>query len=493
MLRKFYTRILAIFLIVAFGVSFHSFCFADITRYRSDSTFSGQSSETLKPPLRTEWVELIGATNSSPIIMGDKLFIATTWGLVCYNAKWGTIIWQFCTKDFHNSSPFYHNETIYAGHTNAMYAVEAQTGYQKWKFETEEGQINSSPIVHQNHVYFASGKKLLCLNADTGEKVWDILFGQQIRLPVAFDTERFYVAAEDRIYTFSIQNHQKLWEYELINDILHGFCINGDRLICPVDDTLFCIDTKTGKQVWKTFYPNYNAMNPPSYYEDNIYVAFDQFLFSVDVKTGNLNWQFEAGFFIESAPVISKDYIWIGSDDFIIYCLDRRTGHPLYFTSAGTTSKYLVLSNDRIFSVSSYGELFSFVHDATERRGYVVFEMWVGKKYVRDNDRTYAIDAPPFVEEGRTMVPIRPIGDALGAEVTWYPDDKRIAYSLKTQYIQMKVGEIRAYINGKVTTMDVPPIIRDSRAYVPLRFVGEKLGAKVEWEPKEKKITLRYP
>ncbi|MDD4613909.1 MAG: stalk domain-containing protein, partial [Caldisericia bacterium] len=371
--------------------------------------------------------------------------------------------------------------------------VDAKTGYQVRKYETEEGMMNSSPVVYQNHVYFGSGKKLLCLKAESGEKVWDILFGQQIRLPVAFDNERFYVVAEDRIYTFAIENHRKLWEYELVNSSLYGICINNNRLICPVDDTLYCLDTKTGKQVWKTFYPNYNAMNPPSYSEDDIYVAFDQFLYSIDVKTGNLNWQFEAGFFIESAPIISDNYIWIGADDFMIYCLDRKTGNRLYFTSVGTTSKYLILANQSMYSVSSYGELFSFVHDATERRNYVVFEMWVGKKYVRDNQNTYSIDASPFVENGRTMVPIRPIGDALGAEITWYPDDKRISYSLKTQYIQMRVGDTRAYVNGKVVTMDVPPVIRDSRTFVPLRFVAEKLGGKVEWEPTEKKITLRYP
>ncbi len=493
MLRKLVLGLISILLIVAFGASLQSQCFADIHQYRSDTTFSGQSLETLKPPLRTAWVELVGASNSSPIVVEDKLYIATTWGLVCYNAKWGTIIWQYCTKDFHNSSPFYHNGIVYAGYTNAMYAVDAKTGYQIWKYDTEEGVTNSSPIVYKNHVYFGSGKQLICLKADTGEKVWDILFGQQIRLPVAFDNERFYVVAEDRIYAFAIQNHKKLWEYELINNVLHGICINENRLICPVDDTLYCLDAKTGKQVWKKFYPNYNSMNPPSYYEDNIYVAFDQFLFCVDVKTGNLNWQFEAGFFIESAPIVSEEYIWIGADDFLMYCLDRKTGNRLYFSSVGTTSKYLILANQRMYSVSSYGELFSFVHDSTERRNYVVFEMWIGKKYVRDNQITYSIDAPPFVEEGRTMVPIRPIGDALGAEITWFPDDKRIAYSLKTQYIQMKVGDTRAYVNGKVFTMDVPPVIRDSRTFVPLRFVSEKLGAKVEWESTEKKITLRYP
>jgi outer membrane protein assembly factor BamB len=435
----------------------------------------------------------VGASNSSPLVVGDKLYISSTWGLICYNAKWGTKIWQFCNKDFHNSSPCYANEVVYAGRTNAMYAVEAKTGYQKWKYPTVKGTNNSSPVFYQNHVYFASGKLLICLNAETGEKVWDIGFGQTINLPVAFDSQKFYVAAEDRIYAFNISDHKKQWEFPVTNDILFGFCLNENRLICPVDDSLYCVDTNTGKKIWKTFYPNSNASNPPSYYENNVFASFDQFLYCVDVETGNLNWQFEAGYFIESAPVVSKDFVWVGADDFMLYCLDTKTGNKLYFASVGSTSKYIVIDKGSIYSLSVYGELFCFIHDSIERRSYVKLEMWIGKNYVRDNGETYSIDVAPFVEEGRTLVPIRPIGDSLGAEVIWYPDDKRVAYSLKTRFIQMRIGDPIAYVNGKVVTMSVPPIIKNDRAFVPLRFVSEKLGAKVEWDANEKKVTIMYP
>ena len=295
MLRKTIVSLVVFIMCLSFATAYQNFCLADVTHYRSDYTFSGQTPINFQPPIRTSWVEIVGASNSCPIVVGEKLYISTTWGLICYNAKWGTKIWQFCDKDFHNSSPCYHDQVVYAGRKNAMYAVEADTGYQKWKYDTGKDSVNSSPVFYQNHIYFASGKMLFCLDAKTGKKVWDIGFGQTINLPVAFGKERFFVDAEDRIYAFSIKDHKKVWEYQTINDILFGFCVNEDKLVCPVDDTLFCLDVRTGKQVWKTFYPNSNATNPPSYFDSYVYAAFDQFLYCVDMNTGNLVWQFEAG------------------------------------------------------------------------------------------------------------------------------------------------------------------------------------------------------
>ena len=134
--------------------------------------------------------------------------------------------------------------------------------------------------------------------------------------------------------------------------------------------------------------------------------------------------------------------------------------------------------------------MFSFLHDAMKRRSYVEFEMWVGRNYVRDNGKTYTIDAPPFIQDGRTMVPIRPIGDALGAEVIWYPNDKRIAYSLKTQFvqilsIQIKCDDVQEFQSSSLFQLHAA-VGKDL-----LCFQSERTGAYQEQHPRSSRRKRR--
>ena len=150
------------------------------------------------------------------------------------------------------------------------------------------------------------------------------------------------------------------------------------------------------------------------------------------------------------------------------------------------------MHNGSFFSVSVYGELYAYVHDEKQQSYSVIFELWIGKNYARLNNAFTSIDSPPYIINSRTMVPFRAIGEALGAEINWYPESKRATYALKTKFIALLVGEKNALVNGKNVTMEIPAEIKDNRLFIPLRFVTENLGAKVLWEASEKKIKIEY-
>jgi len=216
-------------------------------------------------------------------------------------------------------------------------------------------------------------------------------------------------------------------------------------------------------------------------------------LYCLDNKSGKIKWQFEAGYYIESIPSVSEKYVWIGADDFNIYCVDRLNGKKLFESITGSTSYYIVIGNNQIFSLSVYGELFAFMPKPSTDQTYVKFELWIGKKYACKNGKFLNIDAPPIIENGRTLVPIRVIGEALGATVNWFAEDKKVTYALGTKFIELWIGNPIAYVSGKKVKLDTPPKIVNNRAFVPLRFVSENLSARVSWEPNEKRITIEYP
>lgn len=99
-------------------------------------------------------------------------------------------------------------------------------------------------------------------------------------------------------------------------------------------------------------------------------------------------------------------------------------------------------------------------------------------------------DVPPVIEDGRTLVPLRAIGEALGAEVGWEVQSQTVTLDMPAIKIVLRIGDPVAYVNGESVALDVPARIIDGRTLVPLRFVSEYFGAEVQWDGDNRVITI---
>ncbi|MEQ6359472.1 copper amine oxidase N-terminal domain-containing protein [Thermoanaerobacter thermohydrosulfuricus] len=95
--------------------------------------------------------------------------------------------------------------------------------------------------------------------------------------------------------------------------------------------------------------------------------------------------------------------------------------------------------------------------------------------------------AMPYVKNGRMMIPYRALFE-LGFglpenQVIWNGDDYSVTVIKGNTTIKLKIGDKTAYINGKPYILDTAPELKLDRTFVPLRFVSEGLGYKVEWIP----------
>lgn len=86
----------------------------------------------------------------------------------------------------------------------------------------------------------------------------------------------------------------------------------------------------------------------------------------------------------------------------------------------------------------------------------------------------------PFVEDKRVQVPLRGIGEALGAKIGF--DAQTVTYEKNEKSIKLTLGSKVAIVDGKSVTMDTVAKAINGRTYVPLRFVSENLGEKVTWD-----------
>ena len=109
---------------------------------------------------------------------------------------------------------------------------------------------------------------------------------------------------------------------------------------------------------------------------------------------------------------------------------------------------------------------------------------------IRIDGKSQTYDAMPVIENGRTLVPMRGIFESLGAEINWDDTTKTVTGTKGNTSVVLSIGSKVAKINGVETALDVAATIIDSRTFVPVRFISEALGCKVDWEDTTKTVII---
>ncbi|MEA4926983.1 MAG: putative Ig domain-containing protein [Syntrophomonadaceae bacterium] len=99
------------------------------------------------------------------------------------------------------------------------------------------------------------------------------------------------------------------------------------------------------------------------------------------------------------------------------------------------------------------------------------------------NGKENILDVAPTVISNRTMVPVRFVSEALGAEVEWLENTGTVVIRLDGKELSLVIGQT-------VAGMDVPAQIVNNRTMVPLHYVSEALGAYVKWFPQARKVEI---
>lgn len=101
-----------------------------------------------------------------------------------------------------------------------------------------------------------------------------------------------------------------------------------------------------------------------------------------------------------------------------------------------------------------------------------------------------AFDVPGQIVGGRTMVPFRGIFEALGATVEWDPANRTVYAVRGRDTVKLTVGSRVVEWRRSIIQVDVAPVVIDGRTLVPLRFIGQALGIAVAWEGQARTVVL---
>lgn len=119
-----------------------------------------------------------------------------------------------------------------------------------------------------------------------------------------------------------------------------------------------------------------------------------------------------------------------------------------------------------------------------------------------DNDIKMWIDGrylasatKPYLEDGTTMVPLRFISERLGFKVDWDNTVKQITITDSDKRVRLAIDNPKVYINGQEKTLVKAPVVKNGVTYVPIRAISEMMGKEVGWDQEKKTVIIgiNYP
>ncbi|MBA1336576.1 MAG: hypothetical protein HPY66_3011 [Firmicutes bacterium] len=121
----------------------------------------------------------------------------------------------------------------------------------------------------------------------------------------------------------------------------------------------------------------------------------------------------------------------------------------------------------------------------TVMRQRLAIVLTIGSMESRVNGKPLSLDVPPSIIDDRTMVPARFVAESMGADVEWNGKTSTVRITLGEKVLNLVIGQ-----RDEAAGLDVPARIVEGRTMVPVRYISEALGASVNWLPETRSVEI---
>jgi outer membrane protein assembly factor BamB len=237
-----------------------------------------------------QWTQGIGSdSESSPTVANGSVYVGMGASVYAYTGG-GDLEWTFTTGEVVDAAPTVTNGVVYVGSVDGnIYALNAATGTQIWKFSPAGSEVETSPAVANGVVYVAADNgNIYALNAATGTQIWSFTTGSNVFSSPAVANGVVYVGSND--------------------------------------GNVYALNATTGTQVW-SFTTGGAVGSSPAVANGVVYVGSnDGNVYALNAATGTRLWSFATGGAVGSSPAVVNGVVYVGSSDGNLYAFDLTGG-----------------------------------------------------------------------------------------------------------------------------------------------------------------------
>jgi outer membrane protein assembly factor BamB len=327
--------------------------------YHHDAAHTGYSNGTAPTTLPAQlWnytleLDTSSSTPHSPAVVDGFVYVDSEYNLSCFDASTGANIWNFPVVSYADSAPAVVNGRVYVGSVNGgVYSLDASSGVQVWNYSTGNS-FDSSPTVVNDLVYVESSNGgIYCLDTANGNRVWNFSTGSTASgASPAVSGGYVYVGNEGGgVFCLDASNGGVVWNVTVNGAVGSPAFSNGCVYLGSTDGNVYCLNASNGAKVWN-YTTEYNSNGPthgyhwgntvsdPAVAYGKVYVGSSDFLvYCLDASSGNQIWNYTTEAEVYSSPAVAGGCVLAGSYDGNVYCLNATNGSEIWSYPAGVFS-----------------------------------------------------------------------------------------------------------------------------------------------------------
>ncbi|GGG14209.1 stalk domain-containing protein [Paenibacillus abyssi] len=296
---------------------------------------------------------------------------------------------------------------------------------------------------------------------------------------------------DDKVYALDL-NGNLLWQSTLSNGELY-LSKDGETLYDIMYEKVFTvstIDTRTGeKQRLEEPDPQILDAYLPHDGEQNYYIQLEKGVQKVN-KDGEVLWEYKMKWDYTYTYELVTDHngnVYFSDNAQNTYAIDKNGNEMfliLVWDRYGPSFNEIMVDEDGVVYVLSH--VMGLIAVGEKEEAGIPDEIQV---FINGNKQRF--EQEPVMINGVTMVPMRDIFEALGADVTWNASTRTITAQTDKEHIQLRLDHTEGIVNGTKKSLQTEPVVINGKTMVPLRFVSESLGADVKWIKELKTIRIR--
>ncbi len=364
--------------------------------FRGDANHSGvYYTEGLENLTGVKWSFQTGERiMSSPVLYGDRLYFGSGDGyLYSLNSETGSEAWKFKTGGAVSSSPaVVEDKVLFNSEDGNFYALDSDSGEEIWRFSTggesffshkglwgippkDKLMVDpwdffiSSPVIANGVVYFGSGDtNIYALDISSGREKWRFKTGDGVHSSPAVSSGVLYCGSWDSfVYALDAETGEEIWKFDTGQDdearLYEG--VQSSPLI--YDKTVFigtrssklqAIDSETGKLKWEYSTGGPWICTSPAAHNGVVYCGTSDGynLLAFNTETGDMKFDFNAGAWVFSSPVIVKNLIYFGCHNGRLYAVNTVTGKKKweFRTDASISNEGNYYTDDGMINAKAY-------------------------------------------------------------------------------------------------------------------------------------------
>jgi outer membrane protein assembly factor BamB len=248
--------------------------------------------------------------------------------------------WRYQPKNYISTPPAVVAGTVYAGDVDGIvYAVDAESGTHRWKFDLPIEEVTAAPAVTSERVY-VGGSSLFAVDTSTGSKQWqfDAIEGLA-RAPAVTSNVVCIPDTSTGLFGVTPSTGEILWHFspeQVASGARNAPAVSSETVYYATTTHVFAIDLSNGRERWRTEVGSVFPVSAgPILGENTVYVCTGDYLRALDIRDGSEQWQTTFDSLLKAPPAVAQGTVYVGTFYGRLHAINTSNGNKQWTVHTG--------------------------------------------------------------------------------------------------------------------------------------------------------------